>query len=68
MALKEKIKERTQSYDNEQLVKLTNKKIHIEEDLCSELCFPLMYRDEGYYKLACKSMMPLLRSSMYKVS
>jgi len=54
MALKEKIKERTQSYDNEQLVKPTNKKIHIEEDLCSELCFPLMYRDEGYYKLACK--------------
>ena len=53
MALKDKIKERTTAI--EQLPEVgskTSDPISIDDSLCSELCFPLMYKNEEYFRLA----------------
>ena len=53
MALKEKIKERHNSLEKPvQVTSKANESISLEENLCSELCFPLMYRNEDYFRLA----------------
>ena len=53
MALKEKIKERsaTQEQHTQTQVQPQNP-ISLDENLCSELCFPLMYKNEEYFRLA----------------
>lgn len=54
MALKSKIKERHNNPDKVVNVVHKNQKISLDENLCSELCFPLIYRNEEYFELACK--------------
>ena len=53
MALKEKIKERHSSVTEHVQVKSDVINLHVEENLCSEFCFPLIYRNEEYFSLAC---------------
>lgn len=53
MALKEKIKERHSHAEQEITVKTSSTKIHLEENLCSEFCFPLIYRNDEYFTLTC---------------
>lgn len=53
MALKEKIKERHSSNKTDVQVKSVPTTINIEENLCLEFCFPLVYRNEEYFALAC---------------
>ena len=54
MALKSKIRERNNNRENFIEVHAPEKVISIDENLCSELCFPLIYRNEDYFQLACK--------------
>ncbi len=53
MALKEKIKERHSHTEENVQVKSVASTVHIEENLCSEFCFPLIYRNDEYFALAC---------------
>ncbi len=54
MALKSKIKERHNNTEKVITVVNKNQNISLDENLCSELCFPLIYRNEEYFELACK--------------
>jgi pilus assembly protein CpaF len=54
MALKEKIRGRTFAQESHDVVPEGTTKIEIEAATCSELCFPLMYRDNDFFALACK--------------
>jgi len=54
MALKSKIRERSNNREQVIEVHALEKVISIDENLCSELCFPLIYRNEDYFQLACK--------------
>ena len=53
MALKEKIKERHSSISENGQIRSNAQTLHVEENLCSEFCFPLIYRNEEYFALAC---------------
>ncbi len=53
MALKEKIKERHSSRETHLQIKSVSATVNVEENLCSEFCFPLIYRNEEYFALAC---------------
>ena len=53
MALKEKMKERHGSVQENIQVKSKVTPLKVEENLCSEFCFPLIYRNEEYFTLAC---------------
>ncbi len=53
MAIKEKIKERHNHEQEEIQVKNETATISLEENLCEEFCFPLIYRNEEYFTLAC---------------
>ena len=54
MALKSKLKEHHNRQDNAIAVPSTNNVISLDENLCVELCFPLIYRNDEYFKLACE--------------
>lgn len=51
MALKEKIKEYKQ---NDEVLQSQHEKVIIADYHCSELCFPMLYRDHEYFKLGCR--------------
>lgn len=53
MALKRKMKERHNSAQKVPAVEAVEKNIQLDENLCSELCFPLIYRNEEYFSLSC---------------
>ena len=55
MALREKIKGRITS-DNATELEVKSSVIEVVEEVqvCSDLCFPVLYQNEEYYKLACK--------------
>lgn len=54
MALKSKLKERHNTQEKVVTVPGAAKPINVDENLCVELCFPLIYRNEEYFKLACE--------------
>ena len=54
MALKSKLKERHNTQEKLVTVPGAAKPINLDENLCVELCFPLIYRNEEYFKLACE--------------
>ncbi len=54
MALKEKIKGHSSSLKLNVEVKKGPEHIYTEEILCSDLCFPLMYKSDEYFELACE--------------
>jgi len=55
MALKEKIKGRNIVEKSTPVVQENSSKVEeVDTNLCSDLCFPLMYRDDEYFELACK--------------
>ena len=51
MALKSKLKEHHNTHDT---IPSVANAISVDENLCVELCFPLIYRNEEYFKIACK--------------
>ena len=51
MALKEKIKEYKK---NDEVLQSKHEKVITADYHCSELCFPMLYRDNEYFKLGCK--------------
>ena len=53
MAIKEKIKERHNHEQEDVRVKNSVETISLEENLCEEFCFPLIYRNDEYFTLAC---------------
>lgn len=54
MALKEKIRGRNFVQESLNVVAESTTKIEPEAATCSELCFPMMYRNDEYFTLACK--------------
>ncbi len=54
MALKSKLKERSQIREQHSSVTNAPTPVNVDENLCVELCFPLIYRNEEYFKLACE--------------
>lgn len=54
MALKSKLRERHNTQEKIVTVPSAAKPINVDENLCVELCFPLIYRNEEYFKLACE--------------
>ncbi|MFT7860538.1 MAG: ATPase, T2SS/T4P/T4SS family [Sulfurimonas sp.] len=53
MALKEKIKGFNSSTEHEIEAKNSVEEVYIDDISCSSFCFPLLYKNEHYYALAC---------------
>ena len=53
MALKEKIRGYSNTQDNEVKATESAPAVEVEEHVCSELCFPLLYKEDEYFELAC---------------
>lgn len=54
MALKRKMKERHNDAQKVVTIQAVEKNLNLDENLCSELCFPLIYRNDEYFELSCK--------------
>jgi len=54
MALKRKMKERHNDVQKVVTIQAVEKNLNLDENLCSELCFPLIYRNDEYFELSCK--------------
>jgi pilus assembly protein CpaF len=53
MALKEKIKEHNSNIHDNENIDTPIQEVPVEENLCKELCFPLIYKNADYFNLAC---------------
>ena len=54
MALKAKIKGYSSAMDHEVEIKKTKEYVRVDEESCNALCFPLMYKSDEYFNLACE--------------